>query len=57
MPVIVLQQSPSSAARGLRAVFDGVLLSWLLHEQQLFDLRKRGDVGGSDLHQRTGVRC
>ena len=39
---IVLQQSPGSAARGLRAVFDGVLLSWLLHEQQLFDLEKEG---------------
>ena len=39
---VVLQQSTESAARGLRGVFDGVLLSWLLHEQQSFDLEKEG---------------
>ena len=39
---VVLMQSSISAARGLRAVFDGVLLTWLLHEQQSFDLEKEG---------------
>ena len=39
---IQLRPSSRRAARGLRAVFDGVLLSWLLHEQQPFDLEDEG---------------